>query len=107
VFAESSAQEVGGSAGGLPSLSDLGHSVYDAPKPADVAGMLCASAASSTAAGKAVQQLQQLRVTLEDLQGCSCRQGLAHCETVTICDCFPQHLRRQLGQRRARCRFPH
>ncbi len=77
VFSESSAQEVGGSAGGLPSLSDLGHSVYNAPKPADVAVMLCSSAASSTAAGKALQQLQQLRVTLEDLQACSCRQGLA------------------------------
>jgi hypothetical protein len=85
VFADTSAADggsVGGGGAGLPSLSNIGHAIYHTPQPHVVAQMGC-----ETAAGRALQQLKQLRVMLDELAACSSRHvsALPSVKTVTLC----------------------
>lgn len=76
VFAETSASEGALAVGGLPSLSNIGHAVYDTPRPHVIAQALGESEPQSSA-GRALQQLKALRVTLDDLAAGSSRHARA------------------------------
>ena len=54
---------------------------YDPPRPHTIAQMLCSSHPQS-AAGRALQQLKTLHVTLDDLVAANCRPALARCFLV-------------------------
>jgi hypothetical protein len=76
----------GGCGGGLPSLTNIGHPVYHTPNFHAVASALCASSSLPAAAGAALLQLKQLRVSLEDLQACAYRYAAAAAAAAAVHD---------------------
>jgi hypothetical protein len=66
-----------GGAGELPSLSSIALPALVAPRPCDVAKTMQTPSSSQTPAHKALQQLRELRVDLDDLVACSYRPVLS------------------------------